>query len=236
MARVSVCMGAYNGAKYIKEQIDSILNQLSAEDELVISDDGSTDDTKEIIMSYNDERIHLVQGPQQNLVMNFENAIKHSSGEYIFLADHDDVWLPDKVETMLCGLQQVDVVVSDCIVVDENLKELRHSYFAWRHSAKGFWHNLYKTGYLGCCMSFRREILKRVMPIPRNVTCHDMWIGLVSEVFFKTAFIAEPLMMYRRHVGTVSTSADDTKLSLSSQIYYRLYIFWRIVLRIMKIC
>ena len=89
---ISVCMATYNGEKYIQEQIDSILCQLSKDDELVISDDHSTDATCDIIKSYNDRRIKLFLNElAKGVTHNFENALLHSKGDIIFLADQDDV-------------------------------------------------------------------------------------------------------------------------------------------------
>ena len=96
---ISVCIATYNGARYIGEQLASILKQLSAEDEVVVSDDGSTDGTLDIVRSFNDRRIRIVDGPRRHSpTLNFEWALRNAKGEYIFLADQDDVWLPDKLK------------------------------------------------------------------------------------------------------------------------------------------
>lgn len=129
---ISVCMATYNGAKYIKEQIDSILCQLSDSDELIISDDHSTDVTCEIVNSYCDKRIKLFENTlKKGVTHNFENALVHASGDVIFLADQDDVWLSDKIECMTEFLKQgqYDVVMSNCSMVDSNLRMLKERYF-----------------------------------------------------------------------------------------------------------
>ena len=90
---VSVCMATYNGEKYIKEQIDSILSEIKENDEIVISDDNSTDCTVEIIKSYNDDRIKLYHSNARNFKKNFENARNKAKGDIIFLSDQDDVWI-----------------------------------------------------------------------------------------------------------------------------------------------
>ena len=92
-------MATYNGSRYIKEQIDSILSQLSALDELIISDDHSTDSTYKIIKSYNDNRIKFYLNElEKGVTHNFENALLHSKGDTIFLADQDDVWNKEKIQ------------------------------------------------------------------------------------------------------------------------------------------
>ena len=103
---ISVGLASYNGERYIREQVDSIIAQLDSIDELVISDDGSTDGTLDILASYNDPRIHVYHNEENHGVNgNFENALKHSQGDYIFLSDQDDVWLPGKVEACLKALE-----------------------------------------------------------------------------------------------------------------------------------
>ena len=132
---ISVCLASHNGEKYIKKQIDSILSQLSSQDELIISDDGSTDLTLSIIHRYKDERIKLLHYKQDVSVLrkkhskqfylatkNFENALKNAKGDYIFLSDQDDIWLPDRVEVMVNSLKKNDCVMCNLNLIDENDK------------------------------------------------------------------------------------------------------------------
>ncbi|MEK5777350.1 glycosyltransferase, partial [Acinetobacter nosocomialis] len=99
---ISVCLATYNGEKYIVEQLTSILSQLSPTDEVIISDDHSTDETLLLIKSLNDPRIKIITNELgKGYTKNFENAINHSSGDYIFLSDQDDVWVENKVELMM---------------------------------------------------------------------------------------------------------------------------------------
>ena len=103
---ISVCIATYNGERFIREQIDSILRQLSSDDEIILSDDGSTDDTISIINSIDDKRIKIIEGPRKHSpTPNFECAMKESKGDYIFLAVQDDVWKPNKVEVCIKWLQ-----------------------------------------------------------------------------------------------------------------------------------
>lgn len=117
---VSICMATYNGGKYIKEQMDSILAQEfkenpDAEMEIVVSDDGSTDDTLQIVEAYHDPRIRIVHHVHhrkykyyktlRTVTDNFVNAINNSRGEYIFFTDQDDVWYPWKVDRQLTCLR-----------------------------------------------------------------------------------------------------------------------------------
>ena len=103
---ISVCVATYNGEKFIREQIESILCQLSSDDEIIVSDDGSTDGTIVIINCIGDKRIRIIEGPRKHSpTFNFENALKEAKGDYIFLADQDDVWKTNKVEVCMKWLQ-----------------------------------------------------------------------------------------------------------------------------------
>lgn len=218
---ISVCLAAYNGEKYIKEQLESILGQLQEQDELVVSDDGSTDATLDIIRDLGDERIKVVASNAHNLTLNFENALKHAKGDCIFLSDQDDVWLPNKVAVMLEELKEVDMVVSDAIVVDEAKERLLDSFFSVRNSRAGYWKNLAASTYLGCCMAFRKEVLTYALPFPTGIVMHDIWLGLCAELMGTTKFIKTPLMLYRRHGANVSSTTGGSSIPVIERIAYR---------------
>jgi len=199
--KVSVAMATYNGEKYIKEQIKTILDCLEENDELVISDDGSTDNTLGIINSFNDDRIVLIEGPKKGIKQNFANAIKNTSGEYIFLSDQDDIWEKDKVTEVIKSFEKENctLVVHDAEVVDENLNMVMSSYYSYRNSGKGIIKNIYKNTYIGCCMAFLSKAKKYVLPIPNDIEMHDQWIGILNDKYGKTYFSTKKLIKYRRH-------------------------------------
>lgn len=207
--RVSVAMATYNGEKYLKEQIDSILNNLSSNDELVISDDFSNDNTRNILNEYSkrDGRIKLLDGPKQGVKQNFANAIKNCTGKYIFLSDQDDIWESDKVKKVLNCFkkQECTLVVHDAIVIDENLTVIMPSFFNYRKSGKGIIKNIWKNTYIGCCMAFDSQIKEKVLPIPNNIEMHDQWIGIMNEIYCKSFFLNDKLIKYRRHSDNVSS-------------------------------
>ena len=138
---VSVAMAVFNGEKYIKEQIDSIIPQLKENDEIVISYDESQDNTYNIISDYakKDFRIKIFDGPNKGAIYNFENAILNCTKEYIFLCDQDDVWEPDKVDMVINEFSRtnVDLILHDALIVDNNLKEIGPSFFNKRKCKKG---------------------------------------------------------------------------------------------------
>ena len=206
--RVSVAMATYNGEKYIKEQIDSILENLKENDEIVISDDGSTDDTLNIIKHYNDSRIKIINGPKKGVKKNFENAIKNTKGKYIFLSDQDDIWEKNKIDSVLKAFDEKDIslVVHDAKVFDSDTKEILYeSFFSFRNSGNGILKNWIKNTYIGCCIAFKSTIKEKILPIPNNIEMHDQWIGIVNELKAgKSLFIEEKLLRYRRHSDNVS--------------------------------
>lgn len=221
--QVSVCMATYNGRYFIEEQLNSIFPQLSAEDELIISDDHSTDGTWEFLLALakRDPRIKLFQNDQQGLIKNFENAIKQSTKALIFLCDQDDVWHKDKVETTVRYFAdpKIQVVVSDLIIVDNDFEVLVPSYQAMRHTRPGFWANLLKSSYIGAGMAFRSELKAVILPIPKDVPMHDMWIGLLADYHKGVKFISEPLVYYRRH--GLNASEIETTASRMQQFKWR---------------
>jgi glycosyltransferase involved in cell wall biosynthesis len=208
--RISVALAAYNGALYIRQQLDSILDNLSAEDEIVISDDGSTDGTLAIIEEYRakDTRILLLTGPGDGVIANFEHAIAGCRGDYIFLADQDDLWMPDKMEKVMRVFAdpKVFLVIHDAKVMNADLSgTLMESFFAYRGSKPGVWANLLKNRYMGCCMAFRKELIPKILPIPRDIPMHDQWIGLLSDHYYgNSVFLQDVLLYYRRHADAVS--------------------------------
>jgi glycosyltransferase involved in cell wall biosynthesis len=218
---ISVCIATYNGEKYIKEQMDSILKQLDVSDEVIISDDGSSDNTLKIIESYNDFRIRVFRNSFKNLILNFEFAIQQARGDFIFLSDQDDVWLPMKIEVCKKYLTSCDIVVSNCFVVNHDLEVINKSFFQLNNSKQGLISNLIKNSYLGCCLAFRKELLIKALPFPKNIPMHDIWLGFVSELFFKPKFIEEPLMLYRRHGSNESPTGEDSPFNLFQKFLFR---------------
>lgn len=229
-------MPAFNGAKYIREQLDSILCQLGPEDEIIISDDGSTDGTLDIVLAYEDARIkllnHRLEVTPYSGVMdvcyrvgrNAENAMKEAKGDYIFLADQDDVWPIDKVEKCIGILQDVDLVVTNKLVVDSNLKPLPSDGPVIPVKAPTLYNTLTHTPFTGCCMAFRRSLLNYILPFPKEPLMHDIWIGLMGMKHGKVRVIQEQLLFYRRHGGNASINGTRSKNPLSYKLKYRYYL------------
>jgi glycosyltransferase involved in cell wall biosynthesis len=246
MPYISVCIATYNGEKYIKEQLDSILIQIGLNDEVIISDDCSTDKTLDIIKLINDKRIVLLESKTKfkNHNFNFENALKKATGDIIFMADQDDIWKLNKVERVLeiFNNENVNLVISDCILVDANKKTISNSYFNIRNSGKGLLKNFYKNSYVGCCMAFNKKVLNSSLPFPKNTFSHDTWIGLIAELVGNTFFLNEPLVYFRRHGENFSTHLNgDSFLNNKSaystleSVFLRYKLLVMIIFRIIKI-
>jgi glycosyltransferase involved in cell wall biosynthesis len=200
-------MATFNGERHLRAQLDSILCQLGLQDELIVADDGSTDGTLAVLLSYGDPRLKLLPGNlRSGPAKAFERAIAASRGDIVFLSDQDDRWRPDKVAVMLrCFAQPGAVaIVSDARVVDDEGKVLLPSYQAFRGSGQGFWRNLAKNSFLGCCMAFRAQAKEFLLPFPAATHMHDEWIGLTCSVAGRVEFIDAPLIDYRRHEGNLT--------------------------------
>ena len=207
---VSVCMATFNGEKFIKGQIESILVQLQPEDELIISDDGSTDSTLQIISSIQDSRIHIFKNSFRNVVKNFEFAINQSSGDYIFLSDQDDIWHEDKVAAYLNCFNEsnADLIVSDVAFIDERGNNKKEQFYP-----KGFkgstLTNLRKNNFIGCAMAFKEHTKKWFLPFPINTPMHDWWIGLTIGKKGTIKFLDQKLIYYRRHNDNVTSGKQS---------------------------
>ena len=202
-------MATYNGEKYVQVQLGSILNQLGRDDEVVIVDDASTDNTVAIILGFNDERIRLYRNDEKKgAVRNFDRALHLVRGDLVFLSDQDDRWYDNKVATVrrLFESEGLDLVVHDARVVSDD-GVLDESLFRMGESSPGILRNIISNTYTGCCMALRKEMLDRVLPIPEGKGIfHDSWIGIMSGCLrWKRMFLPVPLMEYRRHGGNVST-------------------------------
>lgn len=220
---ISVCIATYNGGEYIKRQLDSILCQLSCNDEVIVSDDYSTDNTLSIVNSYNDPRIHIIKGAHRHSpIWNFEKALQACHGDYIFLSDQDDEWQKDKVLVTMKYLKDYDCVISDCVTVDDNGKTTNESFYKLNGTRTNKWFNLIcKNGYLGCCMAFRRNVLEAAIPFPNDIPMHDIWIGNIAAFGFKIKFIPEKLIYFCRHGDNFSPTASKSIYNLFNRFIFR---------------
>jgi glycosyltransferase involved in cell wall biosynthesis len=227
-------MASYNGARYIRQQLESILPQLSLDDELVISDDSSADATVSIINAFNDPRIRLFEAQSfRNPALNFEFALQQAQGEIIVLSDQDDLWLPNKLAVIRGIFSEKSMrpllVVLDATVVDEDEREIYPSVLAKLNAGPGFWKNLYDNRYLGCCMAFSRDLLERALPFPARIPMHDIWLGQLCERIGTTEFVPVVTMLYRKH--SASMTEFTIKFRPWLQIKRRAVLAWYLMCR-----
>lgn len=233
---ISVCIATHNGEKYIEEQIDSILRQLSTDDEIIISDDGSNDKTIDILLGMRDSRIHIFSFQQPTttthvhkyVCRNFENALKHARGEFVFLSDQDDYWMPNKVEICKRALFDHTLVVHQADLCNGSLQSKGLLMYNDQFVFKNYL-SIKRGKYYGCTLAFRRELLNKILPFPNNLVIHDQWIGCIAELSGSVYYEREPLIRYRLHDD--NTSGGKSHNSLWFRFIYRVDMFFNIIKR-----
>ena len=215
---ISVCMATYNGERFIQKQVQSILSQLNNIDELIVVDDVSVDDTVKLIKKFNDARVRIINNSRNmGSISSFNKALSLANGEYIFLADQDDVWYETKVVVSISQLEKenLELIIHDARVVDVNKGHIiSESLFKLYKSSPNFLRNLISSRHTGCCMVLRNSALKKLLPIPTPLDekgfvaslftikgiQHDAWLGILSSVYgLKKKFVNIPLIDYQRH-------------------------------------
>ncbi len=233
--KISVCIPTYNGARWIGRQLRSITSQLGPDDEVIVSDDGSTDDTLEEIRRLHDPRVVVVRHPPVRhplrgawrtldaVCRNVEHAMGFASGDVIFLSDQDDVWLPGKVARVMEEFERgVELVLHDSTVIDGDGRVLRDSYFDYSRPSRGWFRFVVRCFYPGSAMAFTRRVARLATPFPRFGMAHDQWIAIAEWTHGKhISFVRTPLMLYRRHSATASTAGARSHNSLAFKIAYR---------------
>jgi hypothetical protein len=223
---ISVAMTTFNGEKHLAEQLDSILVQLREKDEIIVSDDGSTDQTLDLLNQYaqKDSRIKIDIHENLGHARNFERAVSLCSNPVIFLSDQDDVWYPHKVESTLnlFADREVDLIMHNADIIDEQgvdsgnilVKRYKH----------GVFNNLLISSYWGHCMAFRRSMIENEPDMPPKLKHHDMWIGLIAERNNASLFVKQSWVKHRIHSSNVSR-----KLSIKERILSRLHMTFNYV-------
>ncbi|MBA6303751.1 glycosyltransferase [Colwellia sp. MB02u-14] len=237
---VSICIATYNGNEFIKEQLDSILLQIRNFDEIVISDDNSTDGTFNILEAYA-KKYHQIKlfrnATGKGVICNFENSLINSTNEIVFLCDQDDVWLPGRLLKTIKEFETPEVFI---VTSNAYLYERNEFSVAWNKNDLLFdlighnsslVRNLFKNTFVGCCTAFRREVLEIALPFPKNIPMHDVWLSLISLIKGKHIMIIEPMLLYRRHGGNASSTSSKSTRVLNTIIHERFRLLSSLVLR-----
>lgn len=202
MTTVSIAMATYNGAKYLREQLESIAAQTRLPDELVVCDDASSDETVSILEDFAASApFHVrIERNESNLgfAQNFGKALSLCTGDIVFLSDQDDWWLPEKIDTQLRYLEQHPacmVVMCDQEICDG---ELHRSGVTKLENIRGAGYS--EASFItGCCMAIRQQFVSLALPVPEHERAHDTWIGRLSNAMQAKHVIDKPLQLYRRH-------------------------------------
>jgi glycosyltransferase involved in cell wall biosynthesis len=225
---VDILLATYNGEKYLKEQIDSILNQTHTKWNLIIRDDGSTDNTLNIIEEYKSkyfEKIHIIKDEFKNVGVNknFSLLMNHSKSDYIMFCDQDDFWLPQKIELTFELMIKEEkkenlpiLIFSDLKVVDDKLNIKSNSF--WKTmliNPKNVFNinNLVvRNPVTGCTIMMNIKLKNIIKNIPTEALVHDWWISLTACLFGKINYVEQPTILYRQHSNNVLGASKNKRI------------------------
>lgn len=220
--RISFVVATYNGAPHVEAQLASILQYLAPNDEIVVSDDGSSDDTVARVAAMADPRIRVIQGGTRlGYQGNFARAIAACGGSSIFFSDQDDICLPERIPASLDRLAHASCVCGDAVVVDAELSPVQPSYFETRRARFGAWSLFLRPSVIGATMACRRDFLLASLPFPEGVP-HDMWLSVRAARRGELAVVAAPFILYRRHQSALSATGAASRRPLLSRVRERL--------------
>ena len=231
---ITVLLAAWNGERYLREQMESLLGQTNQEFTILISDDGSSDRTPEIISEYESrfpDRIRSLKSlkPSGSARDNFFRLLQSASDEYLMFCDQDDIWLPDKVEVTLREMKKMEqlwgknmpiLIHSDLSVTDQAGAVLYPSMARYQKIAvtdNRTSHYLVENNITGNTMMINRSLKNLAQQIPDTCFMHDWWLGLVASCFGKILYIDRPLVRYRQH-GNNQVGAKGGMKQLSERM------------------
>ena len=219
-----ILLSTYNGGRYLRKQLDSVFAQSVKDFTLLVRDDGSADDTLEILKSYTDPRIRVMVGENLGPAGSFFALLEEArvlGAEHIFFCDQDDIWMPDKLETLLAELEKCPngpaLVFSDFAMVDENDAVTGDSYAAMaklRLPADGdFFPKLLAQPYVfGCACVLNKALLDLITEPPAGIEMYDCWIALVASVFGTVRYLPEATIYHRFHSANATGKAGANAL------------------------
>lgn len=213
--QISVVLASYNGALYIKEQIDSILRQDYPFVELLVFDDCSTDDTYNILLEYQhlDSRVKAYRN-EKNLGFkkNFEQAIQKCSSPYVALCDQDDVWTDDHLSILVRNLNGKSLVCGNSLMVDskgnswnQTIRSIHQMSREYNNQVTRSYFIYYNISvYQGASMLIKKDFLTKVLPIPENVQYHDSYFACIASLLDEMVDVADIVTYYRQHDANVT--------------------------------
>jgi glycosyltransferase involved in cell wall biosynthesis len=215
---ISIAMTTYNGEHFLAQQLESILSQSYRSLEIIICDDGSTDSTRDILHHYaqKDPRIQLfLNETNVGLVKNFEKALSLCIGDYIALADQDDIWLTKKVEILLNNIHGHILIHSDAFLMDEKGTIFANSYahYSTINYQKNMKSHIMENNVTGCTTLFKKSLLASALPFPPNTLVHDWWLALCAYKLGTITYLPIPLINYRQHQNNQIGAAQCKSLN-----------------------
>lgn len=212
---ISIAMATYNGAKYIREQLNSILNQTIQDFELVVCDDCSTDRTWDILEAYakEDSRIRVyLNDVNLGFKKNFEKALSLTTGEYIALCDQDDIWTENHLELLLSNIGDRMVSAGNSGLVDEKgvsigmtLQQMEaFDHYPKDDLSRALSFLLFRNPVQGAAMLIKRDFLYKALPIPDGVKYHDAWFSVFCCFYVGMAYTETIVNNYRMHCNNVT--------------------------------
>lgn len=224
---VSVCMASYNGQAFIEEQVVSILKQLKNNDELIIVDDNSSDNTREEILKIKDHRIFLYQNKiNKGEVYSFSRSIGLATKELIFMADQDDIWKANRINLFSSNFNSNTMLItSNFDWIDNKKKILKVDYDGvLAINSRNYIKNIIdifigKTNYFGCAMAFKKDFVKIIYPIPNYVESHDLWIAKAANLMNSNLHLEKKTFLKRLHSS--NKTSTKSQRSLRSKFYSR---------------
>lgn len=227
---ISVCLATYNGTKYIEIQLQSILRQLGANDEVIILDDCSKDKTLDLVRDIDDKRIKIFKNEvNKGHVYSFGHVVALATKEIIFMSDQDDVWLDGRLELMKDQLlkSKALLISTNSHFIDSEGKIIDFSLDGVSsESSKKYFKNIMdifvgKTNYVGCTMAFKKELRNLILPIPCYVESHDLWIAMGANIIKSNLHLDEPSLNRRIH----GENASIVKRALLPKLWSRVIFF-----------
>lgn len=221
--RISIAMATYNGERYLQAQLESIIAQTLLPNELVVSDDGSTDATLAILETFANHApfpVIMIRNEQRlGYGQNFNRALMQTTGDLIFLCDQDDVWFPEKIARLTevaRGEPNTSLLIHDGAITDARLSPSGAT-IASQHRGRGHTDDSYTHG---CCVAVKRDFLNLCLPIPEGYPAHDTWLVRVATALARKRLLPDVLLYYRRHDSAV-TDASVTKLTRLTRWWWR---------------
>jgi len=224
--KISIAIAIYNGASYLSQNLNSLVNQTITPYEVIICDDNSTDNTLEIAKNF--EKILPLKIYKNSINLgftkNFEKVLKKTNGEFIFPCDQDDIWENTKLETLLSSIGQNSLVYSDSLLVDERgttlgktlSQKLKNNFISSRTAL----HFLYDNSVSAHALMFKRELLDFIFPFPKQ-SFFDTYIAATAASLHGVVYIDETLVHYRQHTNNALGNKQKKKSSLLKKLNYK---------------